>query len=746
MKILSCRVDHGRILNHLLKNKEILISSLIALTFFIISASNWDLTVSTHHFMMRDFLRSQKLLEGEFIWFGPELNFGGYLPGPAYYYLLAFAQLFSSSVLSIIYLEFALFSISLGLICYYLLRESGLVACLFYLLLTIDSNIVNNELARVWNPSFLFIFNSICAISLFKSIKERNIRFVYLSSFLIGVAIQLHLSALLHGVTLFFSLYIIFKGRAGKGKVVRETLTAFCFFIAPLVPYLVWFTLKFDYSAIQAMFVSQTQFAPSLVSVSLFMNKGLPRLFEANWIILTSVAISFTYLAVVKKLLFLEHPFLKSAFYLFLLHLVFNFTLSYGHGRYLLVFLIYTHIFYSLLVAEFVRKATAKGDKPFRVVAYSALMLAYVLSYFIIYWREVESFKRMRSKPSYTLDLIRTNYWTHLLSDYFKIVKDVYAETQWEPEVFNERIYHFVSSSFEVGTLYQHLYDEREDNQNKKIEARYDGIVVFPIIDDFKGSDLDWFQTVGVPKNVMKFFLNDKIHFLEAKRYHNLKVLPYKLSPDLSHDDIPHNMGVTYSLREEEKYINSIVLPHGSSTLLPGIGNRENLIIWDFGKHIEWPRRIGIFFEERPFNEAEKIISTRLESHLLRLTFPSQDNFFDQLFIGNLRMTIFGTHTTKTIKFSSALGDPLIKDFEVKYKYIDDFYDANLDGIGEIPFMTTPLRRSIRWPCSEEIVRIELSIEDLLIMRRRSLITDVDKRNQKEVILLDERYRSLDCS
>src|SRR4051794_37846012 len=59
------------------------------------SPQYWWNTILFSVFQSRDLFRAQKLLEGQPIFWGPEMTGGGTLPGPFYYLLLAPSQAIS---------------------------------------------------------------------------------------------------------------------------------------------------------------------------------------------------------------------------------------------------------------------------------------------------------------------------------------------------------------------------------------------------------------------------------------------------------------------------------------------------------------------------------------------------------------------------------------------------------------------------------------------------------------------------
>lgn len=205
-------------------------------------------------------------------------------------------------------------------------------------------------------------------------------------------------------------------------------------------------------------------------------------------------------------------------------------------------------------------------------------------------------------------------------------------------------------------------------------------------------------------------------------------------------------MGVTFFVRETENYINDVSVDFGQTVLLDGPKEGQKLIVWDFKKYYEWPRRIGFYIETRKVDEGFLNIQLTLESRLLRLTFPSQDNFFDQLFIGDMKVKLKGKDIERELIFPRVLGDPTIPIDELRLKYESSLYLGNLNRVGELPIDSTPIARSVIWPCGEELLEVEITIGDLLIMRNRSNEVEEYWKGTKRTVSLPSGLSAAKCS
>ena len=78
-------------------------------------------------FQGRDIERARFILQGQWIFFGPEMTGGGNLPGPMYYILLAFGLLFKSNWISSWCIQYLLAFIGALSSAYYFRKSSPII-------------------------------------------------------------------------------------------------------------------------------------------------------------------------------------------------------------------------------------------------------------------------------------------------------------------------------------------------------------------------------------------------------------------------------------------------------------------------------------------------------------------------------------------------------------------------------------------------------------------------------------------
>lgn len=194
-------------------------------------------------FQERDILRAQELLNGNFIFYGPELTGGGNLPGPFYYFLLSPSLLFGLESVGAWTWMFILLSLG-GVLGWYFFRSKYNTLTAFLWLILYSLALPTILLTQVFlNPSFSILFIVLINIYTLKAFGEnsqvkRNRAFI-LACFFVGLAIQLHYSSLPY----LFSL-ILLQIFAKKLKIFSVDLKKFylglCVFGLTLAPFLIW--------------------------------------------------------------------------------------------------------------------------------------------------------------------------------------------------------------------------------------------------------------------------------------------------------------------------------------------------------------------------------------------------------------------------------------------------------------------------------------------------------------------------
>ncbi len=198
-------------------------------------------------FQERDISRAQELLNGSFIFFGPELTGGGNLPGPFYYFLLTPPLLLGFGWMGAWYWMLILLSLGGALGWYYFRTKFGLLAAFLWLMLFLLAKTTTGIIKFFVNPSFSIFFIVLINISILRAftetcVQKRGRAFIG-ACFFVGLAIQLHYS----NIPYIFAL-ITLQLFAKKLKIFSIELKKFYWglgaFALTLAPYLLWLALK----------------------------------------------------------------------------------------------------------------------------------------------------------------------------------------------------------------------------------------------------------------------------------------------------------------------------------------------------------------------------------------------------------------------------------------------------------------------------------------------------------------------
>lgn len=699
----------------------------------------WEDIATPYHYLMRDFLRGQSIANGHWIWHGAELNYGGYLPGPAYYYILAVPQLFSSTPVSSVYMAFIAFSIAAGSLFYYFYRYVGFIAALVSVYMLNTSKVYIDQLRSIWNPTFTIPLNALIGILALKSIEHRNKKFLFWAAFTIGIGIQIHFSMIVHVFTIVFIYCYNFRTEMWKDRIyfIGKSIGLI---ILPCVPYLVWFTSKFSFSDTATVTQSQSLYFENVmrtfkIAAKYFLKRFEPSMLDA--FIVFAIPLLFYF-----KFSILEKQFhiWKNFIFILLLHTLVSLPLM-PQLRYLLPFQIY-HILLVALSAQILYSFLKIKYKPLAFIFPIILVLFCSYKLFATNSSNFKLTKDERITLNYDFEELNYPFMTNLLSDYLDITRRIYLETNWTPEEFEDRVFHTVSITFELGTYYRHLYHQKVERTNSK--AAYSGVLIFPINSEYNGQNRDWLNKFGVPNYILEFLFSDKTTTIKSTTHNNLKVLYYKVNTPADEIFLPRNMGVTFVKRPIEDFIATSEVPVGEIKMFEGPAADTITYVWNISKHVEWPRRMGLVVSGR--RQKDHIdLSFTIQSALLRLTFPNQDNFFDQLFIGGLKIHL----GTQTMTYPKALGDPEIPSWsELVGNYNDDLFKLYIPTTNARPpsYVSPIVRKSILYCDSLNDTTFEITIDDLLVMKNRSYSIDLQEKNIKKTLVLPKAFLERLCA
>ena len=196
-------------------------------------------------FFERDVLRAQKLLAGQSIFFGPEASGGGHLPGPLFYFLIAWPIQLGFGIAGVWKLACGSLAVGSTVLYFLVQRETrsllaGVMAAAFFALCPLQDRVMvvllNSSFTPIWAAlGILFFFSA------FDSNQNAKHRFMAASALgaVVGFGAQVHFS-----LTLFLVALGIVQWMARKYSFPRLNKTAWLLVAAsltvPLLPYLLW--------------------------------------------------------------------------------------------------------------------------------------------------------------------------------------------------------------------------------------------------------------------------------------------------------------------------------------------------------------------------------------------------------------------------------------------------------------------------------------------------------------------------
>ena len=195
-------------------------------------------------FQGRDIRRALDILDGRWVWYGPELTGGGHTPGPFYYWLLALPLYFFRTWQSALWLDIGL-ACSAAVLLGFVGRElgsrfSGLVLYLLFL----NSAVLTSMIADFWNPSYLFFFQALITYWILKASQRKTYQIA--AATLLGLSIQIHMIQMVYLVAWLLSI-ILSVGTRKEKSVTISTVVLFTFL--PFLPYCLWLLLDTSHSS-----------------------------------------------------------------------------------------------------------------------------------------------------------------------------------------------------------------------------------------------------------------------------------------------------------------------------------------------------------------------------------------------------------------------------------------------------------------------------------------------------------------
>jgi hypothetical protein len=219
-----------------LRSKTALEFAFVALLAFVLFLGFFDSTWPSI-FQARDFRRTEELLRGHPIFFGPEQTGGGNLPGGFYYLLLAAPLALGGWEAAWCWMVL-LAALSAAVLWIFARKNFGLSCAVLVLAIYVSSPMLGATIRIFFNPSFVPLFVSLTLVAFAHSFTEKRIQGAWIAAcFLLGLAAQLHSSA--HFLLLGGLLLQGMAPRLGLKRVPRRELwLGLAAFLLPLLPYM----------------------------------------------------------------------------------------------------------------------------------------------------------------------------------------------------------------------------------------------------------------------------------------------------------------------------------------------------------------------------------------------------------------------------------------------------------------------------------------------------------------------------
>lgn len=207
-------------------------------------------------YQARDIRRAFDILNGVFVWYGPDLFGGGKAPGSFYYWLLAVPLYLTDTWHSLQPFSNLLASAAAtGMYLFLKKNYSKLVGFFGFFSFLLSITIIKN-LQSFWNPSYIYLFQ-ILIIYYLNEISVEKLLKTAIGFFLLSLSVQIHMSQLVFFVAAITCILTLQAPIKDKLKLLAIALISF---FIPLTPYFYWhyghhnFSIEYDYSAALSAF------------------------------------------------------------------------------------------------------------------------------------------------------------------------------------------------------------------------------------------------------------------------------------------------------------------------------------------------------------------------------------------------------------------------------------------------------------------------------------------------------------
>ncbi len=198
-------------------------------------------------FQIRDIYRAWDLLNGQMIFFGPEMTGGGNLPGPLYYFFMAASFLINPHWFSAWVLQYLLAVLAMLFGFEFFKKKFNELTAFFWIILFATAPFTFWFLKVFLNVSSLLLFVVLSLIFISRTFsdefyEDRRLSFVK-ACFFLGIGLQFHLSI----IFLFFAFcWLLAKAKRFEQPEIHQQDYKWgaLIFLLPSLPYLIWLLLK----------------------------------------------------------------------------------------------------------------------------------------------------------------------------------------------------------------------------------------------------------------------------------------------------------------------------------------------------------------------------------------------------------------------------------------------------------------------------------------------------------------------
>jgi hypothetical protein len=423
---------------------------IFALVYYYISCISSGALMAPNSYQARDLTRAVDLyFNNGFIWHGPEVTSGGFLPGPFYYILLGLPYYLTQSLLSFYWFEYVLVSCGLVLTWIFLKRNYSLTTANLFYFIFLSSPYFKVELLSFMNPAFQYFF-LLAAICCFLG-NEKNRHYI-LGGLALGLTFQLHYAAL----TLLFS--VILALLSDRQMIWKNKVKAiFLIGASTAIPCLFYFVRVSLFAGNDPYFSSTNAFFNILHTTG--------RAFDA--ITLESGVKFFN--------LFLNEFYILPAIFLLLL----NWKSKTFERRLLMFTMVFSGIFLGGVAVSFV---TARYVAPFVLASafWFSISVGQIkdMKYrfaFILFSAVFISVNFAELWPKHLRQNVIVGWQTLSASE--ALTKNIIMNTGWEPKYFHDHSYFYgLYTNDSYNFIYSYFYSKSAPQNLQK----YDGMWALP--------------------------------------------------------------------------------------------------------------------------------------------------------------------------------------------------------------------------------------------------------------------------